>query len=137
MAASIAALGAVAAAAVLTWVLRGSAPCQDLGRLKSFRPDTVSFVSCVPAFVVTAGPEPVVFLALTPHLAGEPLRWDERRRVFYSPFHGEQFDSSGHLLSGPARRDLWRCPVAVRNGELWIAVPGGTRSEDVKNACAL
>jgi len=134
----LAALGVVGITALLTWtVTRNAKPCQDLGDVKSFRGDTVSFVSCVPAFVVRTAPEPVVFLARTPHLAGEPLRWDAQRRVFFSPLHGERFDVSGHLLSGPALRDLWRCPVAVRDGELWIVVPDGTRSENVKRACSL
>jgi Rieske Fe-S protein len=122
----------------LTWVLRGKPLCQNLGHVKSFPPDTVSFVSCVPAFVVvTASEEPIVFLARTPHLAGESLRWDARNRVFYSPLHGERFDVLGRLLSGPALRDLWRCPVTINSEELWIVVSEGTSSEDVKKACSL
>lgn len=48
----------------------------------------------------------------------------ERNRSFYCPCHGSTFDPNGHVIEGPARRDL---PVfatsANENGQLLVTIP--------------
>lgn len=39
--------------------------------------------------------------------------WDTEKQVFVCPCHGSEFDRSGHLLRGPAARDLDRFALQV------------------------
>lgn len=114
-------------AAALVWSLRsGPADCRDLGPLSGFPEGSVSLAECVPAFVVRgAGEEVAVYLAESPHMRGEPLRWDPGRRLFVSPFHGEAFGLGGSVVAGPAPGPLRRCPVRLESGRVVIQVARG------------
>lgn len=41
------------------------------------------------------------------------FNWDSEKQVFVCPCHGSEFDRSGHVLRGPAVRDLSRFPLQV------------------------
>ena len=80
----------------------------------------MSRVECFPAYVVMSREGVVVLLAESPHLAGEQLVWDDSREVFRSRAHGETFDMTGTLISGPAYRDMWQCPTAIEGGHVMV-----------------
>src|SRR5437879_6290597 len=72
-----------------------------------------------PVFVVRRGASVVAFLADVRHLPGERgLWWCPKEQQFVSPTHGELFDRDGHVLGGPARGDLNRLQITVRNGRV-------------------
>lgn len=103
--------------------------CDDLGDVGRYPRGSVSFIGCVPAFVVNRDGSPIVFLARSPHLPNESIAWDPRRKLFVSVAHGETFDIDGHLVNGPAIGGLWRCPTEARGQELFISMPIGSTSD--------
>lgn len=125
---------AVAAGAALYFRGR-SGNCAELGPLESFARDTVSFAPCVPAFVVNRNGRLTVYLALAPHLANEPIEWDEDRRVFYARLHGEEFDAEGRRIGGPGLSRLFECPTEVRDGTLYVDVSAGQADEEIAYSC--
>ena len=134
------AIGFVATAVlVASLAARGrprSAWCGDLGPLDGFAPDSISRVDCIPAYVVRIGAAaPIVYLARSPHLKNERLDWNAQRRLFVSPLHGEAFDIQGRVVSAPAFRNLWRCPSAVRDGELVLSLADGSSGSQIVEAC--
>jgi len=49
----------------------------------------------------------------------------ESNRSFYCPCHGSTFDPVGHVVTGPARRDLTVFDTAVNaEGQLIVSLPG-------------
>jgi Rieske Fe-S protein len=131
--------GAAIAVALVVWLIRSqSDSCRELGQVDSFPPNSVSFEPCIPAFVVHGlGRDFTVFLAETPHLRGEPLRWNAKERLFVSPFHGEKFNLLGEPVAGPARRPLWRCPITVDSDQLLVDVPPGMPGSRIREHCRL
>ena len=109
--------------------------CSYLGEVSDFAPNTVTRPACAPVFVVMNGEHRQVFLALTPHLAGEPLFWDAPTNTFTFRGHGERFSPTGMIIEGPATRPLWECPVEVRGRQLWIKAGSGATPNDIGVAC--
>jgi Rieske Fe-S protein len=109
------AVGLTVAVATGTWWLRAHRhQCGDLGPMSGYPENSVAYVKCVPAFVVRGIDDDfAVYVAKVPHMPNEPLEWDNARRLFVSPFHGETFTLQGQPVSGPARRALWRCPIEI------------------------
>lgn len=130
---------AAAGIAAITWLVRSEPEsCSELGDLDSYPPNSVTFEPCIPAFVVHGlEGDFTVFLAETPHFPGEPLRWDARERLFFSPFHGEKFNLAGEPVAGPANRPLWRCPIAIDGDELLVDVPADTPDGRVSDYCRI
>jgi Rieske Fe-S protein len=124
------------AAAIVVWVLRSDQEdCRDLGPVATFPQNSVTLVKCVPSFVVRGrGDDFAVYLAKAPHLAGEELKWNSRRRFFFSPAHGERFALNGEILRGPAKGPLWRCPTMIESDRLWIDAPG-SEPATIRRAC--
>lgn len=109
----------------MTWWTRSPRDCRDLGSLDQYPMGSVSRVDCFPGFVVRRPEATYVLLAFSPHLEGETVTWDDARQAFVSSSHGEMFDASGVLISGPAYRDMWQCPIAVEGNRLMIE-PGAS-----------
>ena len=126
-----------AGAAVGIWAIRAhDRHCEVIGAVQQFPDNSVSFVKCVPAFVVHGvGADFAVYVARSPHLANEPLQWDATRRVFVSPLHGETYDVRGRHLSGPGGPALWRCPSDIRSGLLTIEAPPNALGEPLPEIC--
>jgi hypothetical protein len=116
-------LAAVGGIAWATAALQaGDGDCRDLGELDEFGLGTVSEVSCVDAYVVNVTGDPVVFLAESPHLENEPIRWDGKQKLFRA-LHDETFDVTGAVKTGPSPRPLWKCPTEVEDNRLKITSP--------------
>ena len=85
-------------------------------------------------FIVRKGDAVTVFVAAATHLPGEPLWWCPGSEVFAGPMHGETYDAGGHILAGPATRELDRmAAVATADGVLLdpdAIAPGRPRSAD-------
>lgn len=109
--------------------------CRDLGAVKSFPDNSVAFLTCVPAFVVHGvGSDFSVYLAVAPQDSREPLRWDNRRHVFFSAVHGESFNLMGEPVAAAGDRGLLRCPIEIVGGRLLLLAPG-TSPTDIRQAC--
>lgn len=121
--------------ALVVWWSRGSHACRDLGNASDYAMPSVSRIECFPAYVVAAPGLLRVLLAESPHLAGETLTWDDQRQVFRSRAHGERFDLTGALVSGPAFRDMWTCPTAVEGGHLMVGSSSDVSADDLIAAC--
>lgn len=89
--------------------------CLDLGLMTRFPFGTVSYVPCVPAFVVNHSGNLVVFPGLDPD--NKPLSWDSIRRLFHSPSWNEVFDPQGRRIRGVGG-DLVPCVTNVEEGRL-------------------
>lgn len=126
-----------AGTAVGIWAIRAhDRHCEVIGAVQTFPENSVSFVKCIPAFVVHGvGADFAVYVARSPHLANEPLQWDATRRVFFSPLHGETYDVRGRHLSGPGGPALWRCHSKIRSGLLTIEAPPNASSESLAEIC--
>lgn len=126
------------ALATSIWIYRNGhlGGCRDLGPAAAFPDNSVSSGSCAPVYVVHgSGPTFSVFLAQSPHLPGEGLDWDERSRLFVSPFHGEEFGLDGKVVQGPAMHGLWLCPFHDSFGHLVIDVPQDADASQIEMAC--
>lgn len=134
---SLVAVGAVTlvAAAAASLIMKGDGPCAELGPVQSFELDTVTRIDCVPAFVVNRRGDFSVFLARAPHLRNEPLEWDDRQRLFVSPFHGESFSAAGRKVEGPGAHEMFRCPWKERDGMLTIEAPPDSSIEELRAIC--
>ncbi len=96
------------------------ADCRDLGSLVRFPDNSVSFVPCARVYVVHGlGEDFAVYLAESPHLPHEPLRYEPSRHRFVG-LHGEAFDVRGLPLRGPTQGPLFRCPTGTEDGDLVI-----------------
>lgn len=116
-------------------LLRGRSSCRELGKVDQFKAGTVSYVECVPAFVVNSQGEIRIFLARASHLRNEPIEWEPRRRVFFSPFHGEEYTAGGRRLSGPGLNRLFECPFRMERDSIVLEAPTGAEPEDLRNSC--
>jgi hypothetical protein len=116
------AVAAFAAAALIVWWSKTSRTgCPEVVATAGLQPDTVSALPCLPGFlVVNRSGQPAVYLAASPHLVNEILEWDPDERVFVSAAHGETFDVKGEHLDGPAARDMFRCDIEIRDGQVLI-----------------
>jgi Rieske Fe-S protein len=61
--------------------------------------------------------------------------WDAETGTFYNPGHGERFSMTGAVLSGPAQRRLWECPLEERGDQLWIRAPAGADATAIIAVC--
>lgn len=110
-------------------------PCGDFGPLGRIPRYSIVFEPCIPAYVVRLGDDaPTVFVAEAAHMPDEPLEWDQTRRVFVSPFHGEEYSIEGERLSGPGQDRLRRCRVQIVRGRLRVDAPLGD-PQVVRRAC--
>lgn len=125
---------AVLAAFVTRSIQTKNRDCADLGSLRKFELGTVVHIPCIPAYVVNVTGTPVVFLAESTHLPGEPISWDQNKKLFVS-LHDETFDVVGNVASGPAPRPLWRCPTVMRDGQFRIAVPERSSKSAIVSRC--
>jgi Rieske Fe-S protein len=75
-------------------------------------------------FVVRRGDSLIVLSSFCTH---RKCRLEaESDRSFYCPCHGSTFNPAGHVLTGPAQRDLPVLPSSVdENGHLLVKVPAG------------
>lgn len=106
-----------AASVLLQHALKHS-DCRDLGSVAGFPDNSVSFARCARVYVVHGlGDDFAIYLAETPHLPYEPLRYDPIRHRFFG-LHGETFDVRGLPLRGPAQGALFRCPARIEDGDL-------------------
>lgn len=48
--------------------------------------------------------------AICPHLSGV-VRWNSEEKTWDCPCHGSRFDAYGHVIQGPANRDLASIPI--------------------------
>jgi hypothetical protein len=111
------------AGGLIIWVVRvdvASDDCLDLGSTESFPPNSVSFVPCVPAFVVHGiGSD---FAVYPVHQRDdEAVHWDERRHLFHSKEGKKTYNLKGEPLSGVRSRALVRCRIRIENGRLRLA----------------
>ncbi len=111
-----------------------TADCRNLGDAHRFQVNSVSFIPCLRAYLVHGtGQDFALYLAESPHLPGEPLRYDQTRHRFFG-LHGETFDLRGHLLKGPAAGPLIACPLRIEDGALLIEAPSPEPAE-IRAAC--
>ena len=101
------------------------ASCSSSHSVKGIRLDAIPEGTSVQrlaehsVFVVRHGDAFNAFLSDVRHLPGDStLWWCPHERQFASPTHGEFFTEDGKILGGPARGDLNRLTVGVRQGRL-------------------
>jgi Rieske Fe-S protein len=93
------------------WVRVGTTQQVDQGH--------VTFVSSVPAYVVTTPDGLLGLYAKSTHL-GEPVEYCATSGYFEDPLHGTKFDSMGYYALGPAPRGLDRLQVRTVGDAVWI-----------------
>lgn len=110
------------ATALLVWAFRASHvsdDCLDLGSTASFPDNSVSFVPCVPAFVVH-GIDTDFAVYLADQRNGKELHWDERRHVFSSEDGRKTYNVQGEPLAEAPGRALVRCQIRIDSGRLLL-----------------
>jgi nitrite reductase/ring-hydroxylating ferredoxin subunit len=117
------AAAAVTGTLVVLWVITRS-PESRLALDSLPEGVTAHTIQGVPVFLVSRHSRDVKgYLDAAQHLANEQLWWCPAEEVFVSPFHGELFDAEGHLLAGPAVRDLDRVAVTVTTTGVVVVDP--------------
>jgi hypothetical protein len=137
---AVAFAAAVIAFVVVTAIRFGHASraCGNLGPLDAFPQNSVSYVRCVPAFVVSDSYRhiAVYYGYLSSSGRNVPLAWDEREQLFTAGGRSfvidgrEYIDGSAH---GPSV--LTRCPTKESDGRLFIVSPEGTSPSAAATAC--
>jgi Rieske Fe-S protein len=61
--------------------------------------------------------------------------WDAETGTFHNPGHGEDVSMTGTVLSGPAPRGLWECPLEERGDEVWIRATSGANAVTIIAPC--
>jgi Rieske Fe-S protein len=72
-----------------------------------------------PIVVVNAGGDVRAFLAVCTH-EGCPLGWNPQQHLIRCPCHGSAFDTSGHVVNGPAKVGLTRLDTIVERGSVLL-----------------
>jgi nitrite reductase/ring-hydroxylating ferredoxin subunit len=100
----------LAAAALFLSRARGAREEPKVIELPAPGADGVTFYR--EAILVRAGPSPRAYSSRCPHLGCRIGRVDGAALV--CPCHGSRFDLDGHVLAGPAARDL--TPLSIHDG---------------------
>ena len=103
------------AAQYTNWVTSG-----DVGSVQSIAPGTGAIVRTGISKIAAYRDNDGVLhqcSAICPHLGGL-LEWNRNESTWDCPCHGSRFDKQGHLLCGPANRDLETIPTPYEVGQL-------------------
>lgn len=122
--------------------LKSSGDCGLLGSVDQFVPNSVSYASCVPAYVVSDSSRRLVtFYGAVPSPNGTftSIRWSDRQHLFISGdgrafvLDGTEYFPDRESASGA--RVLIICPTTVQSGELWIGNPPRASATAAAAAC--
>jgi hypothetical protein len=116
--------------------------CARLGAIEMFPANSVSYVKCVPAYVVSDSNHDIVVYYGLVRLGGgwESLRWDGQEQLFVAVTSDRKFVVNGTEYTpeqpdSPVGRVLTTCPWRVTDGNLWIDAGQGSSPEAARAAC--
>jgi Rieske Fe-S protein len=72
-----------------------------------------------PLILVNVDGKITTFLAVCTH-EGCPLGWNQNQHLIRCPCHGSAFDTSGHVVNGPARAPLTPLHTVAERGEVLL-----------------